>query len=165
MLKPAQLYKERLEEENIKSWYQPENIYWNSTSGSELLNLPDNNYDCHCFVSVDKNDNILGYIDYCVDWAAMSANKFGIISYQKGNLEFVKDIYKAVRDLFLVYRMNRIQWCCYADNPAIRGYRNFIKKHGGRECGYYRQVAKLMDGKLHDSVQFEILASEFIRLE
>lgn len=162
MLKPAQLYKERLEEENIKSWYQQENIYWTGTAGSELINLPDNNYESHCFVSVDKNDNILGYIAYAVDWSAMSADRFGIISYQKGNLEFVKDIYKAVCDLFLVYHMNRVSWCCYVDNPAIRGYRNFIKRHGGRECGYYRQVTKLLDGKLHDSIEFEILASEFI---
>lgn len=57
--------------------------------------------------------------------------------------------------------MNRISWFAYVENPAIRGYRNFIKKHGGRECGYYRQIAKLQDGKLHDSVCFEILASEF----
>ena len=47
------------------------------------------------------------------------------------------------------------------DNPAIRGYRNFIKKHGGRECGYYRQIARLQDGKLHDRVEFEILKEEW----
>ena len=38
---------------------------------------------------------------------------------------------------------------------------DFIKKHGGRECAYHRQVAKLLDGKLHDDVEFEILACEF----
>lgn len=59
--------------------------------------------------------------------------------------------------------MNRISFRCYVDNPAIRGYRNFIRKHGGRECGYYRQNARLQDGKLHDSVEFEILACEFRR--
>ena len=57
--------------------------------------------------------------------------------------------------------MNRMSWCCFADNPALRGYRNFIKNHGGKECGYYRQVTKLQDGMLHDKVEFEILASEF----
>lgn len=59
--------------------------------------------------------------------------------------------------------MNRIEWWCYADNPAIRGYRNFIKRHGGRECGYWRQIARLQDGQLHDSVSFEILEEEFKR--
>ena len=76
-------------------------------------------------------------------------------------MEFVKDLYQAICDCFEVYHLNRISWNCYADNPAIRGYRNFVKKHGGRECAYFRQYIKLRDGKLHDSVSFEILAEDF----
>lgn len=29
MLKPAQLYEQQLQEENLKAWYKPENIFWN----------------------------------------------------------------------------------------------------------------------------------------
>lgn len=163
MLKPAQLYADQLQKINTEAWYIPENIFWNGGTGDSAFDLPDNNYDNHCFVSVDKNDRVIGYIGYAVDWVAMSADRFGIISYNKGNLEFVKDLYQSICNLFEVYHMNRISWCAYADNPAIRGYRNFIKKHGGRECGYRRQVAKLQDGRLHDSVEFEILANEFVR--
>lgn len=161
MLRPAQLYEEELREKNIESWYDPVNIYWHGGTGEYNIDLPDNNAEEHCFVSVDKYDDVIGYISYSVDWEAMSADKFGIISFDKGNLEFVKDVFKAICDCFEVYHMNRIQWFCFTDNPAIRGYRNFIKKHGGRECAYYRQVAKLRDGKLHDAACFEILSSEF----
>lgn len=91
----------------------------------------------------------------------MSADKFGIISFKKGSIEFVKDVYRVICNLFEIYHMNRISWFAYVDNPAIRGYRNFIKKHGGVECAYYRQITKLQDGKLHDAVNFEILAEEF----
>ena len=91
----------------------------------------------------------------------MSADGFGIISFDKGNMEFIKDVCEAVSDIFTKYHMNRISWFCYADNPAIRGYRNFIRRHGGRVCGHYRQYARLQDGKLHDSVMFEILADEY----
>lgn len=163
MLKPAQLYKDKLWEEDIKSWYKPENIFWSGSAGDYTIDLPDNNYDRHCFVSVDKNDDVIGYITYSLDWSAMSADRFGIISFRKNSVEFAKDLYKAICDLFEVYHMNRIAWYCFADNPAIKGYRNFIKKHGGKECGYYRQIARLQDGKMHDSVEFEILAEEFIR--
>lgn len=162
MLKPAQLYKEKLQEENLKSWYKPENIFWNG-GGDCQINIEKDNYGCHQFVSVDKDDNVIGYITYAVDWCAMSADKFRIISFRKGSIEFVKDVYKVICDLFEVYHMNRISWFAYVDNPAIRGYRNFIKKHGGIECAYYRQIAKLQDGKLHDAVDFEILAEEFHR--
>lgn len=163
MLKPAQAYKDRLYEEYINTWYKPENIFYAGWTGDSMPELPDNNYDSHHFVSVDKNDNLIGYISYSVDWIAMSTDRFGIISFDKGNILFAKDVYKAICDLFEVYHMNRISWCAYADNPAIRGYRNFIRKHGGRECGYHRQNARLQDGKLHDSVEFEILACEFRR--
>ena len=160
MLKPAQLYKDKLQEENIKSWYKPENIYWHVGTAEYTIELPDNNVS-HYFVSVDGNDNVIGYISYTVDWQAMSADGWGMISFDKGNMEFIKDLYQAICDCFEVYHMNRISWNCYADNPAIRGYRNFIKKHGGRECAYFRQYVRLKDGKLHDSVSFEILAEEF----
>ena len=93
----------------------------------------------------------------------MSADRFAIISFRKGSMEFAKDLYKVICDLFEVYHMNRVSWTAYADNPAVRGYRNFIRKHGGRECGHYRQRARLQDGKLHDTVSFEILAAEFVR--
>lgn len=163
MLMPAQLYKDKLMEEYPKTWYKPENMYYRGWIGDNIPEIPDNNYDNHHFVSVNKNDNLIGYICYSVNWIPMSADDFGIISFQKGNIEFAKDVYKVICDLFEKYHMNRVSWKAYVENPAIRGYRNFIKKHGGRECGYYRQVSKLMDGKLHDSVEFEILASEFHR--
>lgn len=160
-LRPAQLYADELQRLNTEEWYKPENIFWNGGTGDSYISLPDNNYSSHDFVSVDKSGNVIGYISYAVDWAAMSADRFGIISFDKGNIEFAKDLYNAICDLFEKYNMNRVSWFCFTDNPAIRGYRNFIKKHGGIECAYHRQVAKLQDGKLHDSVQFEILASEF----
>lgn len=161
MLKPAQLYKDRLLEEYVKTWYKTENMYYIGWTGDSIPELPDNNYDAHHFVSVDKNDNIIGCISYSVDWIAMSASRFGIISFKRGSIEFIKDVYKVICNLFEVYHINRVSWRCFVDNPAIRGYRNFVKKHGGKECAYHRQVARLMDGKLHDSVEFEIMAYEF----
>ena len=161
MIKPAQLYKDKLSEEYAKTWYKPENIFYTGWTGTEMPKIPDNNYDSHHFVSVDKNDNLIGYISYSINWISMNANNFGIISFDKGNIEFAKDIYKVICDLFDIYHMNRISWHSFVENPAIRAYRNFIKKHGGKECGYYRQIAKLQDGKLHDNVEFEILANEF----
>ena len=161
MLKPAQLYTDQLRKEILKTWYMPENIYWNGSYWDSLVDIPEDNANKHCFVSVDRQGRLIGYICYAVDWAAMSADGFGIISFDKGNMEFIKDIYEAVSDIFAKYHMNRISWFCYADNPATRGYRNFIRRHGGRECGHYRQYAKLRDGKLHDSVMFEILADEY----
>lgn len=161
MLRPAQLYKDELQKKNYETWYDPRYMFYNSGTGAYDIQLADNNCDKHQFVSVDKDDNVIGYISYKIDWQALSADNFGIISYDIGNVQFAKDCYQAICDLFEKYHMNRVSWFAFADNPAIRGYRNLIKKHGGVECAYHRQISKLTDGKLHDAVQFEIMASEF----
>lgn len=160
MLKPAQLYKEELEKLFLRTWYDLKYMFYSGWTGSELPTIPDNNYDTHHFASVDNNGNVIGYISYRISWITMSADNFGIISF--GNhIEFARDVYKVICDLFEKHGMNRVSWSAFVENPAVKGYRNFIKKHGGRECAYHRQVAKLLDGKLHDDVEFEILACEF----
>lgn len=163
MLRAAQLYEDELRTMFIEQWYKPENIFYDGGAGDSFGELPAENYENHCFVSVDGDDNVIGYIAYSVDWAAMSVSNLGIISFDKGNLLFAKDVWKAICDIFEVYHMNRLSFWCFADNPAIKAYRNFIRLHGGRECGYRRQSSKLQDGKLHDDVEFEIMASEFRR--
>ena len=135
MLKPAQLYADELEIKSAQTWYDSRYMYYNGYIGDSKINIADNNYECHQFVSVDKDDNVIGYISYNVDWASMSASEFGAISFDIGNVIFAKDMYKAICNLFEKYHMNRVEWMAFADNPAIRGYRNFIKKHGGVECG------------------------------
>lgn len=160
MLEPAQLHKEEIEKLLLKTWYDPKYMYYSGWAGNELSKIPDNDYDAHHFASVDNDGNVIGYISYRISWITMSADNFGIISF--GNhVEFAKDVYTVICNLFEIHNMNRVQWSAFVDNPAIKGYRNFIKRHGGRECAYHRQIAKLMDGKLHDNVEFEILANEF----
>ena len=163
MLKPAQLYGEQLQKANVETWYNPAYTFYHCGTGGSEITFKEDNYDRHQFVSVDREDNVLGYISYSVDWCAMSASGFGIISFKPGSMEFLRDAYTAFCNLFEVYHMNRVCWFAFADNPAIRSYRNFIRKHGGRECSYYRQISKLLDGKLHDGVEFEILAEEFVK--
>lgn len=162
MLENAQLHEAELKHCILKSWYDARNIYWTGWIGDCLPSLPDNNYETHHFVSVNDSGKVLGYICYSVDYVAMSADRFGIISFEKNSVVFARDLYQAIYNIFKKYNMNRISWYAYADNPAVRGYRNFIKRHGGKECGYERSVVKLQDGKLHDRVTFEILADEFI---
>ena len=36
----------------------------------------------------------------------------------------------------------------------------FIKKHGGRIVGTYKNSTKLIDGKYYDSVMFEIMRED-----
>lgn len=161
MLKPAILYKEQLMEKYSEIMYNPEYQYYFGYPSSWLPNIPDNTENGHYFVSVDKNNNVIGYICYAINYLSKSCFNFGIISFNKNNITFGKDVYKTIYDIFNKYNFNRIEWNCFEDNPAIRGYRNFIKKCGGREVGYLKQTNVLMDQKLHDSILFEIMKEDF----
>lgn len=161
MLKSAQLYTDQINEKLIAGWYDLENQYYSCCVGTGMYEPDSHNGNVHAFASVDENDNVIGYIKYRVNWVALSATDFEIISFDKGNLIFIQDLSQVIHDIFEKYNLNRMDWICIADNPAMRGYRNFINKYGGSECGYYREAERLLDGKLHDYVVFELMKREF----
>ena len=161
MLQPAQLYSNELQRKMIETWYKPEYMFANGAPGDFLPTLDDNNATEHDFVSFDNYGNMIGYVGYTINWITRNAGDFKIVSFDIGNLEFVKDVYSVIYNCFTVSNLNRVWWKCYADNPALRGYRSFIKRCGGVECGRFRQNMMLSDGKLHDEIIFEILRDEF----
>lgn len=161
MIKPAILYKDQLLQKYSEIMYDVTYQYYFGYPSAWLPNIPDNTENGHYFVSVDENDNVLGYITYSINYLSKSCFNFGLISFDKGNIKLVKDAYQVIYNIFNLYYFNKIEWNCFADNPAIKGYRNFIKKCGGREVGYLKATNVLMDQKLHDSVLFEIMKEDF----
>lgn len=161
MLKPAVLFEQALQQKNMENWHNQDDIYYSDCNYK--IKISEDTWEQHQFVSLDKKGDIIGYISYKIDRVAMSVSCLGIISYDKGNIQFVKDVIQVINDVFYKYNFNRIEWFAYVDNPAAKGYRKFIKRFGGRECGYYRQVSKMQNGKLGDGVRFEILKSDFKR--
>lgn len=162
MLKPALEYAEELKEKYIKEMYDLKNQFYFGWYGTKELELSDNNYDRHEFVSVDGDDNIIGFISYNICYSRRIADNFGILSFDKGNLTFPRDLSKMIHDIFCVYNLDKMVWRCFEDNPALRGYRNFIKKHGGRQRCYAINESILMDGKLHNMVEFELTKADYI---
>lgn len=70
---------------------------------------------------------------------------------------------KIIDDIFMKYEMNKMEFCAFSDNPAIKHYYKFIDKFSGREVGILKQTGILMDGKLHDSVMFELFKDDYIK--
>ncbi len=161
MLKPAQLYKEELSKALIKTWYDSRYQFYQNNWYCDIPDFPNSNERYWQFVSVGEDENLLGYISFYADRSTLTAGWWGALSFRIGDVRFIRDLVDLVCDVFNKYGFERIYWTCVSDNPAIKGYRKFIKRHGGRECGYYRQSSRLMDGKLYDEVAFEILKSEF----
>ena len=160
MIKPAQLYTEELKRLYCETWYDSKYMYYHSYVGTEDLHLPDNNYERHAFAILENNE-VIGYISYRLNWAAKVTYNFGIISF-KQSLVFGKDLMKIIDDIFMKYKMNKMEFCAFSDNPVIKHYYNFIDKFGGREVGILKQTGMLMDGKLHDSVMFELFRDDYL---
>lgn len=160
MLKAGQLYIDRLNKIMMERvWYDPYYMFYGGT-GHYNFEMTDNNVDKHFFVSVDKEDRILGVVSYRIDWQARSAYNFGLMSFEKGSFMFLADIQRVVYDIFYKYNLERMEWFCFADNPAKKLYDAFIKKIGGAVVGCFHRQAMLADGKLHDSVMYEILKED-----
>lgn len=164
MIKPAILYKEELERKFKEIFYDLKFQYYTHGTFNNIPEIPNNNEKFHCFASVDENDNVIGYISYGVDWETMTTCGFGAISFAPaGNVLFAYDLRKVIDDIFVKFNYNRVEWWAYEDNPAIRGYDAFIKRCGGRRAGYLRQNIKLMDGKIHNSIIYEILREDYMK--
>ena len=163
MLVNAKLYEDELKQKDYLTWYDTKYQYVNGTPGTRDLSPQDNTFNTHEFVSIDEDGEVLGFICYEIDWAAKSTCGFCAISYTPGgSTTFARDLYQAIDDIFCKYGYYRMDWHCWADNPAIKGYRKFCKKFGGREVGTLRRKGRLLDGHLHDSVIFELLQEDYI---
>lgn len=162
MLKPAQLYADELQKQLLNTWYTDRAKYWNGCVYDSVVELREDNGDAHQFVSVESNGILLGYITYAVSWTSCKAYGFGIISFEQNPVVFTADFKQAVDDIFKKYRLNKIEFSAYADNPAIKTYRRFIAKHGGEEVGTFKQTTKLQDGLLHDCTMFELFREDYL---
>lgn len=159
MLKNVKLYEAEAERKSRETWYDLKYQWWCSCAGTRDFDFADNNYNYHCFVSINpKTDEVVGLMGYEVDWTSKSTNGFYAASFdEKGSTIFARDLLQMIDDIFMKYNFNRMEWRCWADNPAIRGYRKFCKRVGGREVGVLKKAGILLDGQTHDSVIFELL--------
>lgn len=108
-----------------------------------------------------EEERLLGYIGYGYNPEARRCTWLAAISFDIGNPKFGSAIIKVIRDIFDVHHLESLEFFCYADNPVCKTYMKIVKKFGGRQAGYFRRSEMLLDGKLHDTVHFEILADEY----
>lgn len=161
MIKLANPYEQELNHKILECSLDPRYMYYFGDNGSYSVSVADNTVYLHDFVSVDKDGKLIGYIGYSISPSARRAHSFGLISFDIGNLTFVRDAQKVITDIFEKYHLNMISWVAYEDNPVVESYRRMCKKFGGKEVAHERQVARLMDGKLHDSITWEVSAEEY----
>lgn len=163
MLKPALLYANKLRKKQTEIMYDIKYQFYYGSSGAYITELEDNNEYAHQLVSVDDKGNVLGFISYRINPSAQSCYHFGLVSFDIGNVRFALDVRQAIYEIFYKYQFNRIEWCCFEDSPHIDGYEKFIHRFGGSAVGIFKETNRLMDGKLHNKVCFELMRKDYLK--
>ena len=160
MLEPAIKYKEQLEKLQYGIWFDEKYKYWNCDVYYDTLNIENNTWNKHQFVSV-VNEKVLGYIAYNVSRADNSVYGLSIMNFSDNKAAFGMDLGQALKDIFEKFNFRKLNFTVVIGNPIEKSYDKMIKKYGGRIVGIKKEDVKLIDGKYYDRKIYEILASEY----
>lgn len=158
MLIPAILYKEQIIKNMQKYFYTNDMMYETGC----MENWTPQIYDCpnesqFQYAIVDKNEKLIGYLGYYVDWYASKAYNFGLFSFDRGNILVGKEVFNKLEEL--VQKFHRVEWRAVGGNPACRGYDSFIKKHNGTKH-VLKDSIKDKNGEYYDDIIYEIVSGE-----
>lgn len=157
MLKPAILFKKEIENNFKKYYYTEDMMYETGYLGNwtpDIIDNPDANI--YQYAIIDSKEKLIGYLDYHIDWYCSCANRFGLISFDRGNPTIGKDLYNELNKLINDYKLHRIEWRMVSGNPAERSYDRFCKKFNGTKH-ILKDSIKDKYGKYHDDIIYEII--------
>ena len=160
MLKPAAIYKQEIERKSQELYYTEDYFYYMGYLGNErIIVAEDPGETLFQFASVDKNGNVIGYISFRYDRADSVARNFGWISFDKGNVIVVKDLYELLDMLQNKWKVHRIEWQVIDPNPVKKHYDQYCLEHGGY-IHHFHDVVKDLEGNYHDAYSYEIIAQK-----
>lgn len=158
MLVPAILYKEKINREMQKYFYTEDMMYETGCLENWIPKIEENpSKENYQYAIVDKNNKLLGFMCYQIDWYVSKAYNFGLFSFDRGNIIIGKDVFYKLEDL--INTLHRIEWRAVGGNPACRGYDNFIKRHNGNKY-ILKDAIKDRNGKYRDDIIYEIVNKE-----
>lgn len=161
MLALAKLYENDLKNELYKTWFLDKYKFYNADIYYRELELEKDTWNKHQFVSLDKNDNVIGYIAYCVNRQLHSCCGLEIINFTDNSVVFGLDIGQVLIDIFEKFHFNKLNFAVVIGNPIEESYDKMIKKYGGRIVGIKRDNARLIDGNFYDEKLYEITSDEY----
>ena len=164
MLKSASLYESQI---NIKIAESAGDLKYLYSNGSYVSSYKaaENNWNVHEFVSVDKDDNIIGLIAYDIDRSSYNVSGMTIMNFSDNKILFGLDLKTVIFDIFLKYNFKKLAFCVYVGNPIEKSYDRMVEKCNGRIVGIKKEETRLMDGNLYDMKMYEIFRKDFVLME
>jgi len=169
MLKRAILHKDALQKKFIETWDNPAYRFYDTMSYRTSYAISDSDWNRVEYVSVDKEDNIIGFLSANYDRDAAYISGIGILNFvsHEANVSrekrmnaskvFASDIRRFIKTIIRP-DMRSIRIGVVVGNPALPRYFDLLKrsKYNWVCESYHVQVDKLMDGSYYDSVSLRI---------
>ena len=155
MLKPAIMYKQEIEKEFMNHVYSNDFFLYSGYAGSnELPNieLKDNYYQWA--IIDERTEKVIGYFAYYIDRENDTVSRFGLFSFDRGNIRIGRDVYEKMIELIEFHR--RVEWRMIGGNPVQNSYDRLCKKYNGNRV-HLHAVTKDENGKWHDEYIYEII--------
>ena len=157
MLIPAIIKKTEILDAFKQFYYTDDMLYETGSLDNWTPNIQDEPASgVYQFAIVNSNNDLIGYLDYHIDWYNSCANRFGLFSFDRGNPIVGKDLYDELNKLLNIYKLHRIEWRMVGGNPVERGYDKICERFNGTKH-ILRDAIKDKFGKYHDDIIYEII--------
>lgn len=154
MLRPAVLYKEEITRAMQEYFYTDDMMYVTGCLDNWAPEISDRPDEGCMQYAIINNNKLIGYLSYRIDYYSSRVYNFGLFSFDRGNPLIGKEVNDEL--VKLIHRYHRVEWRAVGDNPACRGYDNFIKRYNGNKH-ILRDATKDRDGNYHDDIIYEII--------
>jgi hypothetical protein len=114
-------------------------------------------------LSVDENNNIIGYLCAMLDRELNHVTELKIVNFYDINITFSQDLKQFICDLFLKYNFRKINWTVVVGNPIEKMYDKYTSRYGGRIVGVLKKEVLLNDRKLYDKKIYELFRGDFVQ--
>ena len=157
MLIPAIIKKNEILEAFKRYYYSDDMMFETGSLCNWLPDIQEETEDGrYQYAIVNKNEELIGYLAYHINWYNSCANRFGLISFDRGNPIIGKDSYNELIKLIHDYKLHRIEWRMIGGNPVEKNYDKFCNKFNGTKH-VLKDVIKDKYGKYHDDIIYEII--------
>ena len=162
MLDLAINHSEELRQKFRGIWFDDKYKFFENGTYYNDFTVDDTTWNRHQFVSLDSDGDVIGYIGYDINRQANYAHSLAIINFTNDvKTVFAKDLLQVLKDIFEKFAFNKLSFMVVVGNPIESSYDKIVLQHGGRIVGIHKQDTKLMDGKLYDIKQYEILRENY----
>ncbi|HEY5588246.1 MAG TPA: hypothetical protein VIK86_04730 [Candidatus Paceibacterota bacterium] len=163
MLDIACKYEEKLQLLFANITFDEKYKFYDMGSYREKYKAIESTWAAHEFVSIDKDNNVLGYIKYGICRDSMDVHYLQIINFSDNKIIFGRDVFKCISEIFIKFNFRKIVFGVVVGNPIESTYDKLLKKYGGRIVGIFLKDCKLIDGKYYGSKKYEIFREDYLK--